>query len=141
MQTNDPREKICFSYLSIEKLIPLWQKEVDDAIDRSFQSEATDEQDGQDNVGEERSEVHGLSSNNNSVNDVGDDKHTCESLRIKQEKKRKKEKKKNPKNKGWKSYKVRGGGGERGRGSRFNQHIPPPLSEKFRKVNLFWVYP
>ena len=52
---------LCLSeYLCIEDLLPLWSQEVHDAIDGSVQSDATDEEDGQNDVRERGCEVYNL---------------------------------------------------------------------------------
>lgn len=47
-------------YLCIKDLLPLWSQVVLDAVDGSIQSDTTDEQDGQNHIGECGCEVHHL---------------------------------------------------------------------------------
>lgn len=47
-------------YLGVQDLLPLWSQVVHDAIDGSFKSDAPDEEDGENDVGERGREVHHL---------------------------------------------------------------------------------
>lgn len=47
-------------YLCIKDLLPLWSQVVLDAVDGSFEGDATDEQDGENDVGERGREIHHL---------------------------------------------------------------------------------
>lgn len=47
-------------YLRIKDLLPLWGQVVLDAVDGSVQGDATDKQDGQNDIGERSCEVHHL---------------------------------------------------------------------------------
>ena len=47
-------------YLGLDEFVKLWCEVVDDSLAGALQSHATDEQNGEDHVGEQRSEVHNL---------------------------------------------------------------------------------
>ncbi len=55
-------------YLCIKDLLPLWSQVVLDAIDGSIQGDATDEQDGQNKIGECGCEVHHLDTHTDTDN-------------------------------------------------------------------------
>lgn len=51
------------TYLCIEDFLPLWGQVVLDAVDSSIEGDTTDEQDGENHIGERGREIHHLDGN------------------------------------------------------------------------------